>query len=1092
MPNHRNQLSGLVVCLFFLSGLSGLIYEIIWVRMLTMFVGGSAFSVSIILTVFMAGLALGSAIAAQLVDRIQRSESLVLIYGFLELVIGGYGLLFPTIIICFKPLYALIYRQLSQSLLAYNSVSSLISIILLIIPTTLMGATLPILCRYYVQMLPHMGTRTGRLYGLNTIGAAIGTLLCGFWMIRWLGIQGSLFTAVGINALIGLVCIAIFAPRKEWRRGFRIFEQDFHRIRNPQSVIHNPCVLAILVVSGFCSMSYEVIWTKLLALLVGPTTYSFTIVLFTFITGLGLGSMIFGWLCDKMRNPFTLLVITQFTAAALTLSISHVMGNSQLFFAKLLYQFRDSFLLGESMKTACVILFMLPATLCLGAVFPIANKICTKSLSSVGSSVGVLYAFNTIGAFLGSFCAGFLLIPLCGKALSISLLTALQVFTSCLVYLGITSKHRGGWFPVVLCSTIIILACCFLPRWNQGSLTRGKYHRFSHFHDTLENTSFLKALFEGREVFSREPIQDEILFFDDGIGGFVAVSREIDSLGVTNLFLSISGKVDASSRVDLSTMTLSGQVPMLFHSNAVNVMVVGLASGITAGEILHYPVKQLDILEISPEVVRACEFFTPWNNNVLSDPRARVIIQDARTHLTLTDQMYDVIMSEPSNPWMAGVANLFTVEYYQKVRQHLNPGGIFVQWFHTYQTDWETFSMVGRTVQRIFPNSLLMKTATEGSDYLIVCFKDSKAMLELSIAERNLIYAARSRNMRISSAKVIYPLIVSENLDEVLSEGMIHTDDHPHLEYLAPRQLYKGGVDFSDKILGKRKISLRTGLVLAEFTEIDKQLALADFMASMNIAPFGMVNLSKATKDQVKQYRTIVESFCRGHKVSDYDKIADSEDRALCLVIHEQQILGHLDEEAKGGHSGARLGKAYYDLGNVYLARGDFNSAIPCYQQSLIHLRDYFNALFNLGICYEQTGQHVEAIEIFNVLISTYPHSAKLLSRLASNHLRLDRQDMALELFEKAIAINNSYAPALLAAGAIYGAKEDFTRAIEYSKRAIKANPSAVKAYQNIAIALVRMNKLQEALEYVESGLSVDPQSEVLLSLKELLSPIQE
>ena len=253
----------------------------------------------------------------------------------------------------------------------------------------------------------------GRLYGLNTIGAAVGSLLCGFWLIDLLGVWGTLLLAVVLNGAIGAACILVSSRLPQTRGGLRENRESPSKSR-PRFVSPKPIsslgsyALVIFAVSGFCAMAYEVIWIKLLGLIVGPTTYSFTIVLVTFITGLALGAMFFGWLGDRIKNTMILLLVTQIAAALFALMFSQIAGNSQIFFAKLIYQFKDNFAYLYLVKAVVLFVFMFPPTFCLGATFPLVGKIYTTSLSRTGRSIGFAYAVNSVGAVLGSFCAGFL------------------------------------------------------------------------------------------------------------------------------------------------------------------------------------------------------------------------------------------------------------------------------------------------------------------------------------------------------------------------------------------------------------------------------------------------------------------------------------------------------------------------------------------------------------------------------------------------------------------------------------------------------------------------------------------------------------
>jgi len=344
-----NRAISLTLVCFFFSGLTGLMYEILWTRMIVQLIGSAPFAVSIVLAVFMGGLGLGGYIAGRTIDRINEPMRLIRIYGILELMIGGYGLLLPLLLAAFRPLAAILYNQIYNHFVLYHFLIFVGCAIILCVPVVCMGATLPILCRFHVTTLSHLGTRAGRLYGLNTIGAAAGSLLCGFWLINHLGVWGTLIFAVLINAMIGMFCIfwshrngIEFTKAVNCSSATSIPEPPAEETRSSDYPGELTGALVIFAVSGFCAMAYEVIWTRLLGLIVGPTTYSFTIVLVTFILGLALGSMLFGWVADRIGKALWLLISTQVIAALLVLGISQLLGNSQFFLPNCTITFRNS------------------------------------------------------------------------------------------------------------------------------------------------------------------------------------------------------------------------------------------------------------------------------------------------------------------------------------------------------------------------------------------------------------------------------------------------------------------------------------------------------------------------------------------------------------------------------------------------------------------------------------------------------------------------------------------------------------------------------------------------------------------------------
>jgi spermidine synthase len=1071
------KMVALVLTCFFFSGLTGLIYEILWTRMIVKIIGGAPFAVSIVLTVFMAGLGLGSYIASRTVDRIKEPARLVRIYGILELAIGAYGLLIPLLLSAFTPLYAVIYNRLFSHFMLYNILTFIGCSIILCIPVICMGATLPILCRFYVRSLSRLSTHAGRLYGLNTIGAALGALLCGFWLINYLGMPGTLILAVLINAAIGLSCLRagqkariqpIASDTKESpkEKGDII---EVSRVRQYPGVLAG--ALVIFAVSGFCAMAYEVIWARLLGLIVGPTTYSFTIVLVTFILGLALGSMIFGWLGDRVKRPIWLLLYTQIAAALLVLGISQLMGNSQLFFAKLIYHFKDSFTALHISKAAVLFAFMLLPTLCLGATFPLVGKIYTQSVSRVGRSIGVAYAINTIGAVLGSFCAGFVIIPLVGKERGLSLVIGLQVLTSLVIGLLVLARAKGGllrWVGLAVPALAGLFLCFYFPAWNRLLLAKGKYHRFEEVGADVTSYGWLEALLRGPEILARFE-NAELVYYGEGIGGFTTVFRNPDPFGNIRYILANSGKADASSRGDMKTQTLLAHFPMLFHANPKTVMVLGLASGVTAGEVLYYPVDQLDVLEISRQAVEASDFFVPWNNNVLSDPRTNLIIQDARAHLQLTKQKYDVIISEPSNPWMAGLATLFTRDFFELAEKSLNENGVFCQWLHAYQMDWPTFALIGRTFVQVFPNSVLVMTEPSniGNDYLLVGFKGS-GRLVLEYTKQNLRYINRSKNITLPDARLFYRLVASEDLQTLFGPGRVNTDNRPLLEFAAPRLMYRVDPMIVKSIRAERRLMPETiNIIQHVTTDVDLQIDFAAFTFSV-FEPFPeMVDLSQATPAQEERFFALLDSHCANNPL-DYSIFKDDHIKKRCRLVQIKALESKIDVLPDKGFS-------YFYLAGLYKEEGMLDETIANYYKSVQHKPDNPDAHYNLGYALTSAGRADEAIAHFKKVLRIKPNFAMAHSELAYALARLGRLEEAKKHFSESLRIDPDNAKAHSNLGGILTREGKVDEAIAEFTEALRIDPNFADGHSNLGYAMARKGRLDEAIKHYARALELKP-----------------
>lgn len=983
------KISILTLACFFFSGLAGLIYQVVWVRLLDKVMGSAPFAVATVLTVFMGGLALGSYWAGRLIDRDPDRRRLLLLYGRLEGSIGLYGLLIPVLLVMLRPLYALAYRSLFDSLWLYTGTAFLGCVLVLLVPTTLMGATLPILCRFYIEALDHLGRRAGSLYGVNTLGAALGAFLTGFFLVEAVGVWGSICVAAGLNGLVALACFVI------GRRGIGVSPE---RARGPGRAAarevaaaadagHHPVwPLWVFAVSGFCAMAYEVFWTRLLGLLLGPTPYSFALVVGTFIVGLAVGAVVFGWVADRAACAGGWLLGTQAGAALSAALVSQVVGGSQFFFAKLIYTFREDF--GGMVWAQSAILFalMLGPTIFWGAAFPLVNRLTARSLETVAGSVGKAYAFNTVGAICGSLCAGFVLLPFLGKAAGIRAVSGLQLGVAIVVWLGwaVRSGKRGTFaagFVGIVMSALVLM---HFPAWETRLLSYGRYHNFGTVAADLVRTGWVDALLHGGWLLSRHEEGREVVFFADGPAGFTTVERLVDSLGIERFTLLNSGKPDASSHGDRSTQTLLGHVPLMFHSGAKTVMVLGLASGMTAGEVLHYPVERVDALEINPAVIQAARFFEPWNNGCLEDRRCNVISQDGRNHLALSDERYDVIISEPSNPWMAGLANLYTREFFLIVRESLNDGGIFVQWIHSYEMDWETFAMVGRTFASVFPEGVLFTALTGGGDYLLVGGKDGP-LLDYDAAERNLEYAARSRNMTLPDARVLFNLVVAEDLQALFGPGVIHTDDRPLLEFAAPRVLHVVDTTIEERIATRGSITSRTRAVLEEGEESRHMLDLVEFAASVGSPLFGLVDPEGLNASDRARYARILDAYCGKEAISDYTVLPEGILRQECAEGQAELIRAHLDRSPDDAG-------AWYSLGLALGVAGKEEGELAAFEEAVkldpLHAR----AWNNLGIAYMRDGLLDRAENAFLRSVRAAPTHANAYFNLA--RIQLEKGDL--------------------------------------------------------------------------------------------------
>jgi spermidine synthase len=962
----------------------------------------------------------------------------------MELGIGICALLVPLLIKAVQPFYQAIYDRLLDHFWCYQIAAFAGCVFILVVPTALMGATLPVLCRFYVLRLAHIGARTGWLYGLNTVGAALGVVFCGFVLIKALGVWVSLTLFAGINSVIGLSCIllsrvsAADGNRPTPKRAGRTANQAATVMMRYQSV-GGPMRVGVLIfaVSGFCAMAYEVMWTRLLGLVAGPTTYCFTLVVATFIVGLAVGSILFGRLADKTRHALGWLAGTQMAAALTALAVSQLLGNGQFFFAKLIHTFQGQFSHLVLMQSLVLFVVLLPPTLFLGAAFPLVNRLYVQSIGTMGRNLGTAYALNTLGALAGSFAAGFVLVPWLGKMNGLRLVILLQFSLAGLplCYLAFL-KNRNGRFRWAIVGLISIgwLLMSHFPSWRTDLLSRGWYRDFDALQADLDRTGWGEALADGARRIADHRQGLEVVFQGEGASGFTTVEKETTSLGTVEFALFNSGKADASSHGDRSTQTLSAHIPMLFHPGAQKVMLLGLASGMTAGEVLLYPIRQLDILEINAAVTTACRrYFSPWNNRCLDDPRSRLIVQDGRNHLALTRDAYDVIISEPSNPWMAGLANLYSLEFFQLARRRLTADGIFAQWIQAYEMDGETFSLLGRTFAAVFPTSALIKVGPV--DYLMLGFNNDGGGFNWRIARHNASYAQRSTLVTFPGADFLVHLILNEDLRQLFGPGRLHTDDRPYLEFSAPMKLFNSNTDIHHMIGAHRRLSPENRLFFEDHNDDDTLLDLVQFAASANVPMFGVLPWSHLEQDQQLRYRQIVADYCGRVLVPSYDIFTDSALKAACADIQITAISTKIttdDEPNAIDHYNLAL--AHIAGGEKMLAATDLRTAVRL---------DPNNepALTALGLLLAETGSLDEAALLLTHAVGLAPRKAEPYKYLGMVELRRSAHDRAVTHLSAALDLAPDDDVILSELGTAYLLQGNSRKAVAYLTKALGKNP---------------------------------------------------
>ena len=752
--------------LVFFSGATGLLYEFCWSKRLANWLGNTGQAHAILLATFMGGLALGAWLFGRRADRSARPLAL---YGVLEIGVGVLALLFPTMLEAAGSLYVAVGSR------GGNVARMLLAAVTVLPPTLLMGGSLPAMTRALTQSLATAKSTLASLYALNSLGAAVGSLLAGVFFVPVAGLAVTERFAVLFNVLVGVV--AIMGSRAPAAASAPSELEDAPRVYAPAAV---KAVLIATALSGFTAMLYEVTWIRLLSIIIGGTSYAFTLILSCFIFGIALGSFFIARRKDgDALKTFAWLQLSLVLVVVLTIPLYRRMPFVFFQLTQLLRP-DDAWSVYLFLTFVFCGLLLIPPTALMGASFPLGARVVMRSKDSVGGEVGRVYLYNTVGTILGSLAGGLLLLPLIGLEgnFTVGLVANLVAAAVCLRAAG----GLKGRTALVLSGVAVLIGLSAVGTrgWATFISTAGRYREW-HGHFTRFSTFEEKALARSKS-----------LFYADDVFASVMVAEQEGN----HRFLRINGKADGSnSRGDVDTQMLAAHVGVLTHPAEVKrVLLVGIGAGITAGSLLAHGIERLDVVEISPAVLEAARLFSADNRNALEDPRCHVHIEDARTFLTLSPQQYDLIVSVPSNPWVTGVSGLFSRDFFRVARERLAPGGRMVQWIHTYESNEALVKLVVRTLRDSFEHGT---TWLGAADMLLVASREPQVISPEDIARRMQPPEVAADLRRLGITRVSTLLGRQVHTDEgqlaFAEKGPVNTDDHNLLEYLSPIAYFMSG-----------------------------------------------------------------------------------------------------------------------------------------------------------------------------------------------------------------------------------------------------------------------------------------------------------
>lgn len=771
----------LVALFFTITGATGLIYQISWFKYISLFLGNTTYAQMIVLATFLGGLAIGNYYFGKKSEKI---TNYIQLYGILELLVGIYCFLYPTLSMSLGDVFLSTAKNFdvdSQNLI-FIVVKFIFASTLLLLPTFAMGGTLPLISKFFIEHTNQVRKDLAILYFLNSFGAVWGIILSGFFMIKLIGLNNTIYLTAFINTLVGILAIALGSIIKPSKVDLSNLQEEKSEIFN----LKKSTLKIIMIVagsSGMAALLYEIVWVRLLVNFLGSSTYAFSIMLLAFISGITAGSFVVSQNFIKKYNKIKLVVFLQIAIAFSTMISLFLYERFPYYLWNLAHLFNKTettfglFLTIEFVM--CFLLMVLP-TIFMGMSLPVIVDIVSNVNKKIGATVGTIFSINTIGTVLGVLLTSLIFIPLIGIKGSFEIGIAINLISAIVLFISYDEVKVFSKIRMVATVTIIFgLFVYYIPEWNVNTLVKGV---FRHFKFTPPETF---------EEYTQSIQSDSVLFYKEGISANVAILK---SKGGNQKRLIINGKADASSITDMPTQVLLGQLPLLLHPNPKNAFIVGFGSGTTVGSVLTHEVDKVDCVEMSNEVIEASSHFEDVNNKCLEDPRVNLVIEDAHTYLKLSKEKYDVVISEPSNPWVAGIGNLFSEEYFDLCKSKLTDNGVMIQWFHLYELNDEILKLVISTFKKVFPEVQIWNSINV--DILLI---GAKNKIDINIDDLKERFNKPKVNADFKRIGIdnLFSLLTLQKLsnNSVYKLTNFHNTNselHPKLEFLAPKSFYLG------------------------------------------------------------------------------------------------------------------------------------------------------------------------------------------------------------------------------------------------------------------------------------------------------------
>jgi spermidine synthase len=1130
-----------IIFLFFISGFTGLVYEIVWTRIFGLIFGNTTLAISTVLSAFMLGLALGSFFIGRFADH---SKVHLRLYAFLEIGVGLTAMLVPITRGIIESFSAAIYPTLINHNFVFYLIKFFIAFVLMLPATFFMGGTLPVISRFFIKQREKIGFGIGLLYAVNTFGAVIGVLLSAFYLIRIIGVNQTIYLAVFLNLAIGLIAHLFSSYYQE--QPVETPETDWQLLKDPQIRM----VLIIMAISGFVALSCEVVWSRVLVFVLTNSVYAFAVMLTTFLMGITIGSAVGAKFIDRIRNKLHLLGWIEILIGLTALVSAYFLANfTQIHNSLFQAESQTSWFQWNFIRFLESFLIMFPPTFLMGVAFPLASRLCIPAVSKTGTGVGFVYFFNTLGGVLGSFLTGFLFVKFFGVSVTVAIMILISISIG--IYILLSIKYQTKKMLTYSFISFFIITAIIIFIYTPGTL-------FVNTYSTTEKGY---------------PLID----FREGIEGTVTVHESKMPLQ-QNKRIDVDGLNVAGTSFMLRTLQLlQGHLPNMIQPGATNVAQIGFGTGQTSAAALLYPIKNFTLVEISRDVMEmSAKYFQDINQGVLKNPRFQYRILDGKNFIKYTPNKYDVIMNDANYAVATPSASLFTRDHFEFCREKIKPGGILSTWMTT-DLDPQDFDIVLKTFQSVFPYSLLWMAPNCVNKQVVLMGSTEPITIDFREVEKNFSKPQIKDNLSDVNINSVYDLLDclvldSEGIQDISKDAQINSDNHPILEYStrAIRSRDMCAVQNLAKILLRRPKLTKILVNLPEDSEAKKyveenlrkhelasrellqgmlafyqgqpqkgmeillngsrlipQSTLASqFFKDMDVVTTQLIVATQQNPENAEDWLRLIRQrisqsnynealkYLRKLKIRFTHNPLIYYESARCYLSQSKLDSAKMDLE-KSLEINPGISGAWYFLGEifrrekfpekalhafqkalqfdpqlyealngsaaVYKSQGNYAKAASLLHQSLEEMEYQPETAAEFGDCYLKMKQYPEAIKQYKSAMIMGNSSPRVLFNLGNAFFLSGQLKEAEKWFRNVLVIDENNSEIYYNLGNLNTVQNQFELAIPLYKKAISLNKNEPDYFNNLAMCYRQTGQTHEALSVFDEGLKLFPDSPLLV-----------